>query len=208
VRVTSHPALAYVGVGSNIHPEENVRRALGALAQKPGVTLTGISTFYRTAPIPDPTNSTSLPDQGPSGLDPDFLNGVLEIRTALSSHELLTLFAQVEEALGRERHGRRFAPRTIDLDLLLFGREVAPDGLPVWEEIGPQKYLAHSDIERRSFVAHPLLELAPGLILPPYGAPLRAFAASFETPGGKREIELTAALRSRFLATLTELPLP
>jgi len=190
-----------VGVGSNIRPEENVRRAFGALSEEPGVTLTGIATFYRTAPIADPTASTSLPDQRPLEFDPDFLNGVLEIRTALSSGELVRLLAEVEGALGRERPGRRFAPRTIDLDLLLFGREEVPNGGPVWEEIGPNKYMAHSDIERRSFVAHPLMELAPELILPPHGVPLRAFAASFDTPGGKPETELTAAFRSRFLAT-------
>ena len=199
--MTNRPALAYVGVGSNIRPEENVRRAFGALSGEPGVTLTGISTFYRTAPIADPTDSTSLPNQGPLKLDPDFLNGVLEIRTAFSSDGLLTLFTEIEEALGRERPGGRFAPRTIDLDLLLFGREEVPNGDPVWEEIGPHKYLAHSDIERRSFVAHPLMELAPELILPPHGAPLRAFAASFESPGGKPEIQIAEALRSLFLAT-------
>ena len=199
--MTSRPALAYIGVGSNIRPEENVRKALGALSEGPGVTLTGISTFYRTAPIADPKRSISPPELGRQEFDPDFLNGVLEIRTELVSDELLALLTEVEGALGRVRPGGRFAPRTIDLDLLLFGREEGPDGDTVWEEIGPKKYLAHSDIERRPFVVHPLLELAPELVLPPHGAPLRAFAASFETPGGKAENELTEGLRSRFLAT-------
>ena len=193
----SHSALAYVGVGSNIRPEENVLRSLLLLDETPGVTLTGISTFYRTAPLSDPSYSTSPPDQAPKASDPDFLNGVLEIRTYLPPEDLLSLLAGIEDALGRERPGNRYGPRTMDLDLLLYGREMG-DG-PSWEAIGPDGFLAHSDIESRPFVTHPLMELAPDLLLPPHGTPVRAFAATFDTPGGTPETGFTDTLRSRFL---------
>ena len=199
--MNSRPALAYVGVGSNIHPEENVVRALESLAETPGVTLTGISTFYRTGALSDPTDSAAPPDQGLRDLDPDFLNGVLELRTVLNPTDCLALFAAIERALGRERPGNRYAPRTMDLDLLLYGREAADEPDPIWQEIGPGGFLAHSDIEGRPFVAHPLLELAPNLILLPHGTPLQAFAASYDTPGGRPETAFTQTLRSRFLAS-------
>jgi len=198
--VNRRPALAFVGVGSNIHPEENVVLALDSLTQTKGVTLTGISTFYRTAALPDPADATAPPDQGLQNQDPDFLNGVLEIRTTLAPTESLSLLAKTERTLGRQRPSSRYAPRTMDLDLLLYGREVGKGHPPLWQEIGPDGLLAHSDIERRPFVAHPLLELAPDLILPHHGMPLRAFAASFDTPGGQPETVFTHALRSRFLA--------
>ena len=85
--------MAYVGVGSNIHPEENVERALESLTETQNVTLTGISTFYRTAALSDPRDSTAPPDRGLHDPDPDFLNGVLEIRTLHTSTELLALLA-------------------------------------------------------------------------------------------------------------------
>jgi len=197
--VNSHSALAYVGVGSNIRPDENVVRALEFLTEPPDVTLTGISTFYRTAALPDPADSTAPPDQRLQNLDPDFLNGVLELRTTLMPTELLSLLTNTERALGRHRPSNRYASRTMDLDLLLFGRKEGEGHPPIWEKIGPSGYLAHSDIERRPFVTHPLLELAPDLILPRYGMPLRALAASFDTPGGQPETDFTKTLRSRFL---------
>lgn len=193
-------AFAYVGVGSNIQPEENVVWALESLSEKPGVTLTGISTFYRTAPLTDPNRASLLPEDGAPDPDPDFLNGVLEIRTFLTPENLLMLFAGIENALGRTRRGNRFAPRTIDLDLLLYGHGEAEVGPPMWEEIGDDGMMAHSDIFRRAFVACPLMELSPDLILPPHNVPLRALAGTFESSGGKPEDPLTRELRRRFLA--------
>lgn len=195
------PGRAYVGVGSNIHPEINVPKALELLSGTPGITLTGISTFYRTAPLSDPADTTVPPGQGPvdPDPDPDFLNGVLEVRTGFSAPELLVLFARIEESLGRIRPGNRFAPRTMDLDLLLYGRAYQSDPEPEWESVNGDGAMVHPDIERRAFVAHPLLELAPDLILPPHRTPLRALAASFDSPGGRPETEFTAELRRRFL---------
>lgn len=197
--VNNRPALAYVGVGSNINPEENIVGALETLKETRGVTLTSISTFFRTAALRDPRDSTSPPGQELQDLDPDFLNGVLEIRTDLSPTELLARFAETERTLGRRRPGNRWAPRTIDLDLLLYGLEDEDGSDPIWQEIGPTGFLSHPDIEGRPFVAHPLLELAPNLMLPPYRTPLRACAANFETPGGRPETVFTESLRSRFV---------
>ena len=194
--MTRPPARAFIGVGSNLQPEENVRRAIQTVMDVPGITLTGISTFYRTAALSDPSNALAPSD--PDTADPDFLNGVLEIRTVLSPDELLTLFAEIERSLGRVRETNRFAPRTIDLDLLLYGSGEGGESELEWYVIGADGARAHRDIERRAFVAHPLLELAPNLILPPHRVPLRALAASFDSPGGAAELALTDELRRRF----------
>jgi len=195
------PAIAYIGVGSNILPAENIIRALEQLALAPGVRLSGISTFYRTAPLPDPSDASSLPDGAAAVSDPDFLNGVLEIRTSLSTEELLELFAGVEEKLGRAPSESRYAPRTMDLDLLLFGWVGDGSQSPAWEELGGAGFFVHRDITNRAFVAYPLLELAPDLLLPPHATPLQAFTASFGSPGGKAQETFTNQLRKRFLAS-------
>jgi 2-amino-4-hydroxy-6-hydroxymethyldihydropteridine diphosphokinase len=197
--VSKPSAFAYVGVGSNIQPEDNVRWALEALSERPGVTLTGISTFYRTAAMTDPNKASLLPEEGAPDPDPDFLNGVLELRTFLTPENLLMLFAGIENALGRTRRGNRFAPRTIDLDLLLYGFGETGEGQSQWGEIGDDGRKAHRDIFRRAFVACPLMELAPDLILPPHNVPLQALACTFDSPGGKPEDPLTQDLRRRFL---------
>ncbi len=194
-------AFAYVGVGSNIQPENNVAWALESLSEKPGVTLTGISTFYRTAPLTDPNQTSLFPGEGAPEPDPDFLNGVLEIRTFLTPENLLMLFAGIENALGRRRRGNRFAPRTIDLDLLLHGQAKAGELPTQWEDIAEDGIKAHSDIFHRAFVACPLMELTPDLILPPHNIPLRALATAFDSPGGKPEYTLTQEFRRRFLSS-------
>jgi 2-amino-4-hydroxy-6-hydroxymethyldihydropteridine diphosphokinase len=132
-------------------------------------------------------------------VDPDFLNGVLEIRTLLSPSELLERFAQIENDLGRTRPGNRYAPRTMDLDLLLFGSDEGPGSSPEWKVIAEGGVMAHVDILKRGFVALPLLELAPDLVLPPHRIPLQALALSFGSPGGKAEEALTNDLRTQFL---------
>ncbi len=194
------PAIAYIGVGSNLQPEENVPLALGLLGGTPGITLTGISTFYRTAPLSDPESPGADPGITKKETDPDFLNGVLEIKTLLTASELLKRFAEIETALGRKRPGSRYAPRTMDLDLLLYGLDEASGTIPEWREIGAEGVMAHSDIQKRGFVALPLLELAPDLVLPPHRIPLRALALSFGSPGGKAEEALTDDLRTKFLS--------
>jgi dihydroneopterin aldolase/2-amino-4-hydroxy-6-hydroxymethyldihydropteridine diphosphokinase len=144
----------FVSVGSNVNPEENVTRALRLLDEEIGIR--GISTFYRTPALNRPK-------------DPSFLNGVVEVGDALGPFDLKKLLQHIERALGRERADDRYAPRTVDLDLLLYGdRVLSSDAL----------VLPHPDIHERGFVAIPLLELAPDLILPDSGTPLRAVVGS------------------------------
>lgn len=193
------PALAFIGIGSNLQPRESLVGALTHLAATPGISISGISTIYRTAPLPPPEPFPGGSDEDNKEPDPDFFNGVLELRTGLSARDLLARLFDIETALGRKRTSNRYAPRTIDLDLLLFGRIHHAKGSPRWEPIGPAGILLHDDVTRRAFVTLPLLELAPSLTLPPEGKTLAEVAAVFDSPGGTPEMEFTATLRIRFL---------
>lgn len=155
---------AYIGVGSNIDPERNVRAALRSLARCGRIA--GVSTFYRTTPIGHPR-------------DPQFINGVVGIDTPLGARELKeSALRTLESELGRRRGPDANAPRTIDLDLLLYDRD-RPD----------------PDVEDRPFVAWPLLELDPELSLPD-GRPLRELAERLPRDGMVAIPELTAQLRA------------
>ncbi len=168
MRDTVEPSIAFIGVGSNVEPERNIVVALERLRDKTHVA--GSSTFYRTEPF-------GRPDQ------PWFINGVWRIDTALAPTQIRSeLLRPIEEALGRRRCDDKFAPRTIDLDLLLCD-DLVSDGLP------------HPDLAR-PFACIPLRELLddapdiePGLrarmlaLLPPMrtdaqaGEPLCAFTS-------------------------------
>jgi 2-amino-4-hydroxy-6-hydroxymethyldihydropteridine diphosphokinase len=133
---------AYIGLGANLGDREATIRA--AIAELPGVV--GVSTLRETDPV-------GVTDQ------PRFLNGVAVIETELRPHELLGLLLAVERRLGRERR-ERWGPRTIDLDLLLYGDEVIDeDGLTV----------PHPHLQERRFVLEPLAEIAPALVVPGLG---------------------------------------
>ena len=133
---------AYVSVGANLGDREATIRA--ALAALPGVVA--VSTLRETDPV-------GLTDQ------PPFLNGVAALETELTPRELLETLLAVERGLGRERR-RRWGPRTIDLDLLLYGDEtVAEPGLTV----------PHPRLHERLFALEPLAELAPELVGPGHG---------------------------------------
>ena len=161
----------FVGVGSNVGPEENVARALRLVDAELGVR--GVSTFYRTPALERP-------------LDPPFVNGVIEVDDALSPLETRALLKGIEHALGRTRPEDRYGPRTLDLDLLLHGDQVLPsDALK----------LPHPDIGTRAFVAVPLLELAPDLILPDSGIPLRSVVESLPSYPMEPLRDLTRRLR-------------
>lgn len=188
-------AQAFLGIGSNIRPEENVVSALELLTEASGISLTGISTFYRTPALPNPEASPVLPTGLPTGLprrkDPDFLNGVLAISTELAPPELGSVLSDVEDALGRARTHDRYAPRIMDLDLLVFLSDSASCA-------GPNPP-THPDVFSRGFVAFPLLELAPDLRLPDRGQPLSEVTALLDDLDGTPEPQFTARLRSRFL---------
>jgi 2-amino-4-hydroxy-6-hydroxymethyldihydropteridine diphosphokinase len=134
--------LAYVGIGANLGDREATIRA--ALAALPGVVA--VSTLRETDPV-------GVTDQ------PRFLNGVAAVETELSPRELLESLLAVERQLGRERR-ERWGPRTIDLDLLLYGgEELEEPGLTV----------PHPLLHERRFVLEPLADLAPGLVVPGRG---------------------------------------
>ncbi|MDI6451090.1 2-amino-4-hydroxy-6-hydroxymethyldihydropteridine diphosphokinase [Anaerobaca lacustris] len=131
MRDTAEPSIAFIGVGSNVEPERNIVAALERLRDKAHVT--GSSLFYRTEPI-------GRPDQ------PWFINGVWRIDTILSPTQIRSeLLRPIEETLGRRRCDDKCAPRTIDLDLLLYD-DFVTDGLP------------HADLPR-PFVCVPVREL-------------------------------------------------
>jgi 2-amino-4-hydroxy-6-hydroxymethyldihydropteridine diphosphokinase len=158
-------ARAFIGVGSNIEPRYNVRAALRLLEDR--VRVVGVSTFYRTEPIGRPH-------------DPAFVNGVVAIETPLVARELKSnVLRTIERELGRRRGSDVNAPRTIDLDLLLY------DGAPLDPEI-----------EERAFIAWPLVELDPALALPD-GRQIRAIAEHLPRAGMVALPELTARLRHR-----------
>ena len=162
----------FVSVGSNIDPEKNVTRALRLLDQEVGIR--GVSTFYRTPALNRPQ-------------DPPFVNGVVEVGDALGPFELKKLLQRTERALGREHDADPFAPRPLDLDLLLYGDLVSSSDALM---------LPHPDIRERPFVAVPLLELAPDLVLPDSRQSLRSVMKSLRPYPLEPLSDLTRRLRT------------
>ncbi|MEX1357606.1 MAG: 2-amino-4-hydroxy-6-hydroxymethyldihydropteridine diphosphokinase [Gaiellaceae bacterium] len=139
---------AYVGVGANLGDRRGtIERAVDLLRGAPGVEVLAVSTLRETDPV-------GFEEQ------PRFLNGAVELETALGPRELLDLLLGVERALGRTREGPRFGPRTIDLDLLVYGDERADE---------PGLTVPHPRLHERRFALEPLAELAPELELPGRG---------------------------------------
>lgn len=132
---------AYVGLGANVGADllATLTQAAQALAALPGTRLVVLSSAWRSAPV----------DAG----GPDFLNAVVALDTALAPLELLDALQAIEQAHGRERPYRN-APRTLDLDLLLYGHTVLD---------APRLTLPHPRLGERAFVLSPLLEIAPEL---------------------------------------------
>jgi len=140
---------AFVGLGSNLgEPGRQLDEAVDRLDRLPGTEVAACSPRYWTAPVGET-------DQ------PRFLNAVVALETALDAHALLAAMLGIENGLGRERRaGRRWGPRTIDLDLLLFGRESMET---------PELTVPHPRMHERAFVLRPLADLAPDLIVPGHG---------------------------------------
>ncbi len=137
--------LAYVGLGSNLGDREALlRRAVELIGAEPEVEVRAVSSFRETDPV-------GFLDQ------PPFLNGACALETELAPEALLQRLLGIEQALGRVRGGQRFGPRTIDLDLLLYGAETIDiPGLTV----------PHPRLTERRFALEPLVELDPDLTLP------------------------------------------
>lgn len=147
--------LAYVGIGSNLEdPRQQVLRAFDELARLPHTSVTGRSSLYRTAPIG-------------RAAQPDFINAVAALDTRLSAAALLAELQALEARHGRERSFAN-APRTLDLDLLLYGNaRIDEPGLSV----------PHPRMHERAFVLAPLVEIAPKLDIPGIGAASEQLAA-------------------------------
>lgn len=151
---------AYLGVGSNLNdPAAQVRQAFRALAELSACRLIACSPLYRSAPLGGP------PDQ------PDYVNAVVALDTALSAEALLDALQAIENQQGRVRT-LRWGPRTLDLDILLYGSRQCAD---------PQLTLPHPRLQERDFVLYPLCDVAPDLILPGRGA-LRTWLARRPPP--------------------------
>jgi 2-amino-4-hydroxy-6-hydroxymethyldihydropteridine diphosphokinase len=147
---------AYIGLGSNRGDREGfLRRAVELLRAEPEVEVVAVSSVRETDPV-------DFVDQ------PRFLNAAVEVETSLAARALLERLLAVEQALGRRRDGPRFGPRTIDLDLLLYGDEVVDEaGLTV----------PHPRLAERRFALEPLHELNPHLVVPGRGPVLDLISA-------------------------------
>lgn len=143
---------AYIGLGSNLgNREANLRAALDRLAALPGTRLVRESSLMETEPVDSPPGA---------GL---FLNGAAWIETSLAPRQLLEALLVIERELGRDRQGQaRNAPRTIDLDLLLYGEQVIDE---------PDLQVPHPRMSEREFVLWPLLQIASKLRDPRTGEP-------------------------------------
>lgn len=163
----------FVSVGSNIEPEKNVREALKKL--KDHVRVKAISTFYLN-------DADGREDQD------QFYNGVIEIDTDLHPTELRELILhRIEDELGRERTEDKFAARTMDLDVLVYGDLVGQAGDLV---------LPEPEIQHRAFLAVPLAELAPDMELPSTGKTMKEVAESFAEYPMETLNEYTEMLRT------------
>jgi 2-amino-4-hydroxy-6-hydroxymethyldihydropteridine diphosphokinase len=144
----------FIGLGSNLgERQQQLRWAVKHLDGIDGVKVTLCSSLYETAPLGN-FSDDDIGDQ------PDFLNAVCQVDTALSAEQLLTVMLDLETQAGRSRNGGRNSPRTLDLDLLLYGDQVIQSG---------QLTLPHPRLHNRAFVLYPLLEIAPLLTIPGKG---------------------------------------
>ncbi len=139
----------YLGLGANLaEPLLQLRQAAAALAALPHSRLAGVSSFYGSKPM------------GPQD-QPDYVNAVAALDTQLAPEALLDALQQIEQQQGRQRKDHRWGPRTLDLDILLYGDQIiSTERLTV----------PHYGLQQREFVVYPLLELAPDLQIAGHGS--------------------------------------
>jgi 2-amino-4-hydroxy-6-hydroxymethyldihydropteridine diphosphokinase len=139
---------AYIGLGANLGDREgSLRTAVDRLGASRDIDVVAVSSVRETDPV-------GYTDQ------PRFLNAATVVETTLGARELLDRLLAIERELGRTRQGPRFGPRTIDLDLLVYGDETVDE---------PGLRIPHPRLHERSFVLEPLAELDPGLVVPGSG---------------------------------------
>ncbi|MCQ4265171.1 2-amino-4-hydroxy-6-hydroxymethyldihydropteridine diphosphokinase [Stutzerimonas stutzeri] len=130
----------YIGLGSNLaDPQQQLRGALQALAELPQSNLAAVSSLYASDPL------------GPAD-QPRYVNAVAVLETGLAPLALLDALQHIELAQGRERKTERWGPRTLDLDILLFGDRMIDE---------PRLQVPHYHLQARAFVLYPLAEIAP-----------------------------------------------
>lgn len=139
------PTLCYIAIGSNLaSPLEQVNAALAALGEIPHTRVIAVSSLYRTPPL------------GPQD-QPDYLNAAVALETTLPAEMLLDNTQRIELQQGRVRKAERWGPRTLDLDIMLFGDDVIHT---------PRLTVPHYDMHNRGFMLWPLFEIAPDLRFP------------------------------------------
>lgn len=147
-------ATAFIGIGANLgDARANVLDAVARLRRVPALAVTAVSSLYRTAPIESSGD--------------DYVNAVAQVSTTLAPQALLEALFAIEQQHGRERPYFN-APRTLDLDLLLYGVETIAT---------PSLTVPHPRLTQRAFVLVPLLEIAPGIDVPGRG-PAAAFSSA------------------------------
>lgn len=135
----------YIGLGANLQqPVQQLQDAVAALAQLADSQLVAVSSFYGSRPM------------GPQD-QPDYVNAVAAIDTKLDADSLLSQLQQIEQQQGRQRKAERWGPRTLDLDILLYGDATIAT---------PTLTVPHYGMKQREFVLYPLHEIAPDLTLP------------------------------------------
>jgi dihydroneopterin aldolase/2-amino-4-hydroxy-6-hydroxymethyldihydropteridine diphosphokinase len=167
---------AFIGVGSNINPAENVRKAILLLSKDEHIS--GISTVYET-----------LPEGGL--YQPRYYNCVVEIETKTPAEELKhKVLRKIEKDLGRKRSKDKYASRTIDLDLILYDDMV----LKTDDFTVPDPYIAS-----RPYLAVPLCELNPELVLPDSGLRIKELASNLSREGMQALYSYTELLRKEIM---------
>jgi 2-amino-4-hydroxy-6-hydroxymethyldihydropteridine diphosphokinase len=140
--------IAYIGLGGNLDgPVERIRLARRAINNVAGIRELSFSSLYRSAPM------------GPAD-QPDYVNAVMAVETSLTPLQLLNELQAIETAFGRVRIGERWGPRTLDLDILLYGRSILDS---------VRLTVPHPGLAQREFVLYPLQEIAPDLDIPGLG---------------------------------------
>ncbi len=135
----------YIGLGANLaNPVQQLERAIAALRQVPHSRLVAVSSLYGSKPM------------GPQD-QPDYVNAVAALDTSLSPEALLDALQSIEQSQGRQRKDERWGPRTLDLDILLYGEQI----------INTERLIVpHYGLKQREFVLYPLAEIAAELQLP------------------------------------------
>jgi 2-amino-4-hydroxy-6-hydroxymethyldihydropteridine diphosphokinase len=151
--------VAFLSLGSNIEPEKNMLQAVKLLSRH--VKILKASTVYLTEPLLNKSQ-------------PKYYNCVIEIETDIEPHKLKSdVLRAIENGLGRKRTEDKYASRTIDIDIILYGNLIVST---------KEMVIPDPEIQRRAFLAIPLCELEPDLFLPVSGKPIKEIAKRFRKP--------------------------